>query len=153
MLSEVLAWTDSKLDKSDDCIQWLFPPPEPSPFNPSAPAPSVADFAELAKDEAVKAGVARAGTRLLQHLGLEFDGTQLTKAKNWPERSATWLPWPTPKDRHVSRMLRCSSLLGFTASAMRVLQQLEPLVRQYRGPKAQGRLAYWRHAVDIDQHR
>lgn len=151
MLGEILAWADFRLESTDDYMHWLFPLPEPSPFNPAAPAPSLADFAELAKDEAVKAGIARASARMLRFFGLQFDGVELTKAANWPERSAIWVPWATPRDRYLTRMLRSSSLLGFHASAMRVMEGLEILVRHHRGSSATGAVSFWRGAVVGDR--
>lgn len=151
MLGEILAWADSRLESTDDYVHWLFPLPEHSPFNPAAPAPSLGDFAELAKDEAVRAGIARASTRMLRFFGLQFDGVELTKATNWPERSATWVPWATPRDRYLTRMLRSSSLLGFHASATRVMEGLEVLVRHHRGPSAARAVSFWRAAVSGDR--
>jgi hypothetical protein len=36
-LTEILAWPDDRLEDVHDFIQWLFPLPEPSGANPSAP--------------------------------------------------------------------------------------------------------------------
>jgi hypothetical protein len=37
MLHEIWDWTDDDLEAIHDFIQWLFPLPEPSQFNPDAP--------------------------------------------------------------------------------------------------------------------
>ena len=36
-LSQLWAWDDERLEEVHDYIQWLFPLPEPSQFNPDAP--------------------------------------------------------------------------------------------------------------------
>jgi hypothetical protein len=36
-LKDVLSWPDDELEVVHDFVQWLFPLPEPSRFNPDAP--------------------------------------------------------------------------------------------------------------------
>jgi len=36
-LEELLAWNDDELEEVHNFVQWLFPLPEPSQFNPDAP--------------------------------------------------------------------------------------------------------------------
>ena len=43
-LSQILAWDDKQLELCHDYIQYLFPLPERSPFNPSAPLINQAVF-------------------------------------------------------------------------------------------------------------
>ncbi len=151
MLGEILAWSDEKLETTDDYAQWLFPLPEPSPFVPQAPAPTPADFAEMARDEAVRAGIARASLRFLQYLGLEYDGDRVRKSSRWPERRGVWLAWNGNRDRHISHMLRASSLLGFRESAIRVERALEAITIEQRGASASSRaISFWREAVRLD---
>lgn len=149
MLGQILAWSDEALITTHDWVQWVFPLPEPSPHNPAAPAPTLEDFAALAEDDEVRTGVARASARFLALMGLEFDGVELSRAANWPARCGTWAPWATSLDRNISRMLRSASLLGFRPGATRVLEGLEPIVRQFRGAEADRVLSFWRGAVRL----
>jgi hypothetical protein len=146
-LGEILAWPDDRLETTDDYVQWLFPLPEPSPLNPHAPAPTLDEFAMLARDDAVRAGVGLAARRMLRFLGFDYDGFRPVKADNWPQRSANWVAWPTVRDRYISRMLRSASLLGLHDEATRVLGVLEEVLPHYRGDASSGALNYWRAAV------
>src|SRR5262245_5587601 len=44
-LDDILAWRDGRLEAVHDFIQWLFPLPEPSRFNPDAPLLTPHDIA------------------------------------------------------------------------------------------------------------
>ena len=147
MLSQVLAWGDSQLASTPDYIQWLFPLTAHSPFNPLAPAPTLEEFAELAQDLAVRAGVGLAAMRMLTFYGLHYDGSRVIKAANWPERSALWIAWSTTHDRYISRMLRSISLLGLRPEAKLVLHTLESLVPEYRPSSSARAVGFWRAAV------
>jgi len=147
MLSQVLAWSDSQMASTPDYIQWLFPLTAHSPFNPLAPAPTLEEFAEIAQDVAVRAGVGLAAMRMLKFYGLHYDGSRVIKAANWPERSALWIPWSTTHDRYISRMLRSISLLGLRPEARLVLQTLEELLPDYRPSSSARALGFWRAAV------
>src|SRR5262245_840829 len=49
-LAEIWAWGDDDLEAVHDFIQWLFPLPEPSRFNPDAPRLTEADIATFRGD-------------------------------------------------------------------------------------------------------
>ena len=147
-LEHVLAQSDEWLEHHHDFIQWLFPLPEPSPFNPQAPAPTRQEFAAMARDVDVRAGVLQGLHRILAFYGLNYDGASVFKAPNWPERQAAWAPWETHHDRRISRVLRALSLLGQAPAARALFSGIQPLVCQYRGAASARALAFWHDAVD-----
>ena len=44
-LKDLWSWSDRDLEEVHDFIQWLFPLPEPSQFNPDAPLLTAEDIA------------------------------------------------------------------------------------------------------------
>src|SRR6185437_16980358 len=53
-LAEILAWSDARLEAVHDYIQWIFPLPEASGANPSAPVLSQADIAAFGADPGLR---------------------------------------------------------------------------------------------------
>jgi hypothetical protein len=70
-LKDLLAWSDLDLEEVHDFIQWLFPLPEPSRFNPDAPLLTSEDIAAFNHDERLRANLAKSFERILSFLGLE----------------------------------------------------------------------------------
>jgi len=93
-LDEIVQWSDAKLEYSHDTIQWLFPLPEPSQFNPDAPVLTDADLEELRTEE-VRNGILKAFNRF-------------TLFYNNPQ-------WLTPRNHNylrLTRILKCLGLAG-----------------------------------------
>src|SRR5436190_6237830 len=74
-LADILAWDDEDLEQVHDFIQWLFPLPERSNFNPDAPLLSTKDIAAFRADAHLRANLEKSFARILTFLGLAFDET------------------------------------------------------------------------------
>ena len=137
-LPDILAWDDARLERVHDIIQWLFPLPEPSAFNPDAPILTPADIAAFRTDAGLRRALLAALARMRSFYGL-------------PANPARHLAWLTPGNHNMlrlSRMLRCLHLLGLDEEAAELLWELEAL---YAGGAAAVigpvTLGYWRRAV------
>lgn len=148
-LDTILAWADDDLEAHHDFIQWLFPLTEPSGVNPHAPVPGADDFAQLARDEAVRDGARRAFLRMLAFYGLRPDDGRVERSANWAERSAHWARRPGHNDLRLTRILKAMRLLGAADAAASLLAALEAEVPPLRGGRAAmgTTLRYWREAV------
>ena len=62
-LTEIWAWDHRRLEMAHDFIQWLFPLPEASRFNPDAPLLTPADAAAFRADADLQARVRRSPER------------------------------------------------------------------------------------------
>lgn len=71
-LEQILAWNDDDLEAVHDFIQWLFPLPEPSQYNPNAPLLTKADVAAFKCDPVLQANLMRSFERILTFLGLSL---------------------------------------------------------------------------------
>src|SRR5262249_40393962 len=58
-LHDVWSWDDEELESVHDFIQWLFPLPEPSQFNPDAPLLTPAAVAAFRAEEPLRANLRR----------------------------------------------------------------------------------------------
>src|SRR6266446_244642 len=71
LLADIWTWNDEDLEDVHDYIQWLFPLPEPSQFNPNAPLLTSADIAIFSEDQKLRANVRKSFERIVTFLGLE----------------------------------------------------------------------------------
>ena len=137
-LPDILAWDNAQLETVHDTIQWLFPLPEPSAFNPDAPVLTSADIAAFRTDAALRRALLAVLARMRSFYGLGGD----------PARQAAWLTPGNHNMLRLSRILRCLHLLGLDEEAVELLRELEVL---YQGGAAAVigpvTLGYWRRAV------
>lgn len=147
-LEEILAWDDDNLEAVHDFIQWLFPLPEPSQYNPDAPLLSNADIAASRGDPLIRSNLLRSFGRTLSFLGFSLgeDG-KLVEAENFPARAREVWAAPNHNWLRITRILRCLTLLGMEAQARALYERLDDFYRSGRYPIAASTFAYWTDAV------
>ncbi len=135
-LTQTQDWDDATLEAVHDYIQWLFPLPEASGFNPDAPLLTPGDIAEFREQSRLRRALLGSLTRMKAFYGISPAGPQ---------------PWLTPGNHNLlrlSRILRSLNLLGLEEEARSLLASLEAL---YAGGAAAiigpVTLGYWRRAV------
>jgi hypothetical protein len=69
----VEVWCNDAWERQHDFIQWLFPLPEASAYNPNAPLLTEQDRNQLAHVQRFKDRLERAYYRFTEFLGLEVD--------------------------------------------------------------------------------
>jgi len=142
-LEEILAWDDAALEAVHDYIQWLFPLPEPSAFNPAAPLPTHADIAAFRANPALRARLLAALARMRRFYGLAGEDAQ----------AAGQRAWLTPGNHNflrITRILRSLTLLGCAPEARALLGELERLAAGPAGTVIGERtLRFWREAVRL----
>src|SRR5581483_7741036 len=72
-VKDIWTWGDDELETVHNFIQWLFPLPEPSGFNPDAPLITEDDIATFKSDKLLQANVRKSFERMLAFFGLEMD--------------------------------------------------------------------------------
>lgn len=134
-LADIQGWDDGRLESVHDYIQWLFPLPEPSGFNPGAPLLTAEDIAAFHREPALRAALLASWQRMQRFYKL-------------PDGAAHWLTPGNHNMLRLTRILRCLHLLGLQAAADALLRDLEAL---YAGGAARAigpvTLEYWRRAV------
>lgn len=150
-LSDILAFDFDELEFHHDYIQWLFPLPEPSGANPSAPLLSREDIAAFESDGALQRALLNSFQRMLQFYGLRLvdDGAavEVRRSSEFHERSRVWLTGGNHNFLRISRMLRSLSLLGLAGHAHAFLNCLEGVYAERSRNIGTITMGYWRRAV------
>jgi opioid growth factor receptor-like protein len=147
-LSELWTWDDDSLEAVHDFIQWLFPLPEPSQFNPDAPLLTPEDIAAFRAEESLRANLRRSFERILSFLGLaeRTDGS-IGEGPNFASRAAD--VWTTPNHNwlRITRILRSLTLLGLEDEARALYACLSGFYQARRFPIPDMTFRYWTAAV------
>ncbi len=141
--ASILARDDRWLEQTHDYIQWLFPLPEASPYNPMAPVLVADDIAAFRDDAELRTGLLRGFRRMLRFYGFKHAPHLMP-----PAADAAWITPHNHNFLRISRILRSLALLGCEAEAMRFLSALDRLAESGAG-RVFGdlTLAHWRAAA------
>lgn len=145
---EIISWDNRRLEMVHDHIQWLFPLPEPSRFNPEAPLLSPVDIGEFRADPSLRARVLAALDLMLGFLGFTRASGNITRAANFSERSTNWLDAANHNHSRLTRILLFLGHTGLIDEAVSLLACLEDVAaREGREVISSRTLSFWRDAV------
>lgn len=148
-LEEILSWNDEELEEVHNFVQWLFPLPEPSRFNPDAPLLSDEDMAAFRTDALLRDNLRKSFQRILSFLGLTLADGKVVAGPNFSTR----LPevWATPNHNwlRITRILRSLTLLGLRSEAMALFEFLDTAYSSRRFPITAETFDYWEKAVRV----
>jgi hypothetical protein len=147
-LRDLWTWDDDALEAVHDFIQWLFPLPEPSQFNPNAPLLTQEDIAGFRADEALRANLRRSFDRILTFLGLAWDSEgHIDKGPNFMVRVHDVWMYPNHNWLRITRILRSLSLLGMEDDALQLYDCLSLFYELREFPILESTFRYWTVAV------
>lgn len=158
-LSAILAWPDSKLERSHDYIQQIFPLPEQSPFNPSAPVISAQIFSAFRERADLRGRLRQSFRRILAFYGLEqrISATSLgsiedvvleiVKAPNFDKASRSWVTLFDHNHLRITRIIRCLRVLGLEQEAEAFFHTLESVYQSCGGKISKRSLTFWTRAA------
>ena len=146
-LAAIQGWDDGRLEAVHDYIQWLFPLPERSAFNPGAPLLGPADIVAFQGSAELRGRLLASLRRMLAFYGLALDeageAPLVVPAPDFGQHARHWLRPGNHNLLRLTRILRCLTLLGLPEHARALLACLEELAGEV-GPVT---LRYWRDAV------
>jgi hypothetical protein len=147
-LRDLWGWPDADLEEVHDFIQWLFPLPEPSRFNPDAPLLTAEDVAAFRGDALLRANLRKSYERILAFLGLGVgaDGA-VTEGPNFAARARDVWAYANHNWLRVTRILRSLTLLGLGAEAKALFAWLDAAYAARRFPIPADTYRYWKDAV------
>ena len=150
-LSDILAWSNTRLERQHDYIQWLFPLAEPSNVVPDAPLVDANVSAAFRREPLLRANLLKALRRMLQFYGLHCDDEDpaeiwIEKSDEYADRQCVWLTRGNHNYRRLTRILRCLTILGCAPYAIAFLDCLERIYRERGGVIGTTTLANWRSA-------
>lgn len=147
MISEIHSFSFHQLDTCHDYIQWLFPLPAKSAFNPDAPILSEEDRIEFHHHPLVRENHRISWTRMLDYFGYFVNQNGLiSKTCLWWQLAPRWLSPENHNAMKVTRMLRSSILCGFPDQA-RAFYETVIIDSRSGGGDWKRPLDYWRDAV------
>jgi hypothetical protein len=153
LLSDIHKFDFSELEFNHDYIQWLFPLPEPSGANATAPLLSSEDTASFSSDASLRRRLLQSFELMLRFFGLELVDTSgegsvsVRRARNFDERRHVWLHAGNHNFLRISRILRSLTLLGCSRYATAFLECLEGIYAENQETIGNTTIGYWRRAV------
>lgn len=147
-LEDIWDWSDREFELVHDFIQWLFPLPEPSQFNPDAPLLTRNDIAAFRSEEQLRLNLRKSFERILTFLGLRQDADgAILEGENFSTRAGDVWDYPNHNWLRITRILRSLTLLGLEAQAQSLYRRLEAFYRSRRFPIPEDTFRYWSKAV------
>jgi hypothetical protein len=147
-LKDIWAWPDDDLEAVHDFIQWLFPLPEPSQFNPDAPLLTNEDVAAFKGDPLLQANLMKSFERILAFLGLSLsDQGEVVEGQNFTARVPDVWGSPNHNWLRITRILRSLMLLGMEGQAQAFYQWLDDTYRSRRFPIPANTIRFWTKEV------
>lgn len=147
-LDEVRAQNARELERVHDYIQWLFPLPEPSGANPTAPILTSDDIAAFHADEALRRDLLASFAVMLEFYGfrLAYGTTRIERLPDADARIAEWFRPGNHNFLRLTRIMRSLTVLGLPDHARALLGQLEQLYSERPEIVGQRTIAFWERA-------
>ena len=154
--SSILAWSDEELEYHHDYIQLLFPLPEGSPFNPSAPVIDEVTFYAFRSRLELQTQLRASLQRMLHFYGFQFasetgrcdhsESLQVWNGSNYSEASKNWVRRFNHNHLRITRILRSLRVLGLEKEAQEFFRALR---RVYEGGMiGQKSMMFWTRAIE-----
>lgn len=151
-LEDIWIWQRDRLENVHNYIQWLFPLPEPSRFNATAPLLDEEVIQAFLSNKELRKRLFRSFKLMLDFYGLQCVtskalGVQISKADNFNSRKPFWLRPMNHNHLRITRILRSLTLLGLSAYSKAFLICLQELYQE--DPKAidPKTMGFWEKAV------
>lgn len=147
-LADIWAWDDDEWEAVHDFIQWLFPLPEPSRFNPDAPLLTEDLIGVFHHQERLRLHLQKSFERFVIFLGLaRTPEGSIVEGPNFAERVPDVWACPNHNWLRISRVLRSLSLLGLGCEARTLYRKLQEFHRSLRFPIDDEAFRYWTEAA------
>ncbi|KAK6585973.1 hypothetical protein PZA11_001030 [Diplocarpon coronariae] len=146
-LTDILQWEASRLEASHDYIQILFPLPEESGVNWSAPVIDRQVFNAFRSRPELKEKLRDSFMRMLWFYGFELEtegGIKVTKGPNYTAHSGNWDVRFDHNHLRITRIIRCLRVLGLEDEAQAFRAALEEATVNASSRSRE----YWRRATE-----
>ncbi|MCA0201576.1 MAG: hypothetical protein LCH56_12175 [Proteobacteria bacterium] len=148
-LEEIWSWDHRRLEMIHDFIQWLFPTPEPSRFNPDAPLLSAGDVKAFRTSPELQARARRSLDLMLRFYGLTRDQAMIVRDEAFAHK-AHWLQPLNHNHMRLTRIMIFLRLIGLVAEAQGLLAcLLDIAAREGKAAISERTLQFWRATTDV----
>ena len=145
-LAEILTWSDDRLEEVHDYIQWLFPLPERSAANPTAPTLDAATIAVFHATPEMRKRLRQAFQRMLTFYGLRWTDSAVVRTPDFVDRARDWITPLNHNHLRLTRMLRSLRLLGLEAESVALYRALDVICREFPSRISPRTCDFWREA-------
>lgn len=148
LIQDIWAWPDDELEFVHNYIQWLFPLPEPSQFNPDAPLLTASDMTAFKADPVLQGNLQKSFARILRFLGLQQDTPgKIQEGDNFQDRQADVWSGPNHNWLRITRILRSLTLLGQADQARALYNFLSTVYKIKQFPISKTTFQFWTDAL------
>jgi hypothetical protein len=145
-IGDIWSWDHRRLEMVHDYIQWLFPLPEASRFNPDAPLLSHADMQVLQTDADLQARVLRSLDLMLDFFDLSRSGAMVLRKPAFA--GAHWIEPLNHNHLRLTRILLFLRHAGLDAEAKGLFACLEDIAaHEGRDAISERTMTFWRAAM------
>lgn len=143
-LSQIWAEDDGYLEFCHNWVQWLFPLPEPSNFNPDAPLLTEEDIQVFRANPLIQTNLLVSFARYLRFFGLEYLNDVVVQT---PEFDSMLFQVANHNWFRISRVLQSLRLLGLEKEAVAFYKFLKGIHEEF-GWVSDNSFSYWKEAVN-----
>ncbi len=146
-IEDIWAWDHGRLEYTHDFIQWLFPLPTRSAFNPNAPLLTEADRQAFGADPDLQERMLRSLDVMLAFYGFVRSQDAVARSPDFEVRAANWLTPNNHNHLRLSRILQSLRLCGLEAHAAALHAALEDTAEDFPGRVTETSRRFWRGAA------
>lgn len=154
-LTDILSYSNNELELSHNYIQVLFPLPEGSPFNPSAPLIDEATFATFRQRPELRNSIHRAFRRMLVFYGFQLlqdsttdqESMNIVPGNNADRQFRIWVKAFNHNHLRITRIIRSLRVLGLEDEAAAFFHALGKVDETHPGKISSRSLTYWTRAA------
>ena len=151
-LTSILAWDDRRLEDCHNYIQVLFPLPEGTDFNLSAPIIDKATFEAFRSRPELHASLRSSFIRMLRFYGLlltnKYGKLQVLPGRNFSPAYKNWVKRSDHNHLRITRIIRSLRVLGLEEEAEAFFAALTDIyTQQYPGRIGSGSMMFWTRAA------
>jgi hypothetical protein len=145
-LAQIWDFSDEEMEDYHDFIQWLFPLPEPSQYNPYAPLLTEEDVTAFRTEATLRDHLLRSLDRFLEFVGLVRRENCIEPGPAFDQKREVWTR-PNHNWLRITRVLHCLRMLGLEDQGRQLFSSLENLNQRGAAQISPSTLAYWQNAT------
>ncbi len=146
-IEDIWSWDQARLEYTHDFVQWLFPLPTRSAFNPDAPLLTDADRAAFTADPELQERMLRSLDVMLAFYGFIRGEASVARTADFNARASQWLAPNNHNHLRLSRILQSLRLCGLAEQAMSLHASLQETAEDFPGRVTETTRRFWREAA------
>ncbi|MEH1983803.1 MAG: opioid growth factor receptor-related protein [Nostoc sp.] len=151
-IQEMWTWNFEELECAHDYIQWLFPLPEQSAFNPDAPIVDESVIQAFQINPHLRQNWLRSFTVMLQFYGFQRHESNdrkivVSQSEDYPNRKREWVSILDHNYLRITRILKCLIIFGLENEAQAFYECLREIYREDSDRIGGETFRYWTIAV------